>query len=191
MISLHSNIEPLIEKFKLIAAQSKEVDFSQALLAGVNVGKAKMQFRVFNTGKDAEGVSLGIYTGKKEGGAPRSLKKNTDEVKRRLVGAQSLFTPYELKRLRKGRQIVYKDLEFTGDLRKGIVVVKKGPYQVLCVIPNAKLGKIAQAQELHIARIRGAADPVKIFSLSKEEHELMVKNINAVLKQIYDKLLKP
>jgi hypothetical protein len=188
MTGLTSNIDELIEKFQGIQSKAANIDFSEALLVGVNAARAAMDFRIFNEGKDSNEVSLGAYTGKKR----NSRKKfKNDQSKQFLIGgADTSFTPYELKRVNRGRQIRYKDLEFTGDLRRGIVVVKESSTRVVCVIPNDALALIAQGQEEQVGEIRGGG-PIKIFSLSERERDILKTNTNAALKQLYDRLLNP
>ena len=59
-----SNIDQVIERLNEMAANGERIDFSDALAAGVNAARALMQNRIFNTGTDANGVSLGGYVGK-------------------------------------------------------------------------------------------------------------------------------
>lgn len=186
MFSLNSNIDKVIERFKGYQTKLKEVDPSEALIVGVNAAKGKMSFRIFNEGKDIGGVSFGSYGGKRS----NLSKKKVDSLfakKKRVffVGEEEVpsneFTEYELKRIKAGRQIRYKDLEFTGTLRRGIVVIKENNTSVVCLINNDKLVKIAQYQEEAI----GGGEKAVIFTLSEEERQLMRDNITEALKQIY------
>lgn len=178
MFKLNSNIKDVIEKFKGKGAKLKEIDPIEVLLLGVNAARGQMSFRIFNKGLDIGGVSFGSYGGKRK-------VKNADIVfkgKKRgfFLGEEETvsneFTEYELVRIKAGRQIRYKDLELTGTLRRGIVVVKdaKG---VTCVIVNDKLIKIAEYQEQAINAV--------IFALSDSEKQLMKDNITEGLKQLY------
>lgn len=186
MTGLNSNINEVIEKFKTAGARSQAVDPSDALIVGINAARGKMSFRIFNKGQDANGGTFGKYTGKKMSlsQALQSRLFTRTGSKERMAGEQDQFSEYEIKRVSKGRQIRFKDLEFTGTLRRGIVVVKETPTRVVCVIVNAALAKISRHQEEQIGRILGRG-PVKIFALSKEEIEIMRDNTLEALKQLY------
>lgn len=186
MTGFSSNINELIQRFEGI--RDAPIDPTNALLAGVNAAKAAMQHRIFNQGKDAGGKSLGKYMGQKRGGMGGALTKKIfgldQATKDRTVGFIDFtrrFTPHELKRLNAGRQVVYKDLELTGALRRGIVTVRQ-QNRVVCVIPHPDLYRIAKAQEDHLHTV--------IFALSEKERALMVQNTNAILKQEYDRVFK-
>lgn len=174
MTEFHSNIDQLIVRFKLIKQASQQIDFSDALVVGVNAAKASMQNRIFNQGKDRTLTSLGKYKGPK--------KTTSKKFSKFLVGTVKALqlSEYEKKRVGKGRQIRYKDLEFTGTLRRGIVVIKESSLSIICAIPDDKLIVIARGQEEYLN--------TKIFSLSDDERELMKTNVNAALKQMYDRL---
>lgn len=175
MTGFNSNIGELIEKFKAIKERAQNVDLSDALVIGVNAAKGAMQFRIFNKGLDSGNVPLGSYRGAK------SNAKNTfSEFLVGVPAGQLRLSPYEKKRVKKGRQIRYKDLEFTGTLRRGIVVIKESQVRVVCAIPNEDLYKIAKYQEEQINAI--------IFELSEEERELLRTNVIAASKQIYDRI---
>lgn len=203
MTGLTSNIDQVIQHFQKMANQTKEIDVSQALLAGVNAAAGQMKFRIFNEGKDAEGNSLGQYKGRKKTFSPKQqlsadFKKKLSNS--RLLGPENQtgdsfnFSEYELIRLRDGRQIRYKDLELTGSLRRGIVpadqndtsgVVSKT--KVVCAIPNTDLFNIARYQEQQIGKIRGT-DSVRIFSQSAQEKQTMTEVITETVKQLYDRV---
>lgn len=173
------NIDELIVKFGKVKQELENVDFSQALVVGVNAAKAKMQYRIFNLGRDKFQNPLGKYRGPKfKKATKKELKKFKDPTK---FFNKNLFTPYELKRIKAGRQIIKKDLEFTGALRRGIVVLKENNARVICYIPNAKLFLIAESQETDLN--------TQIFGLSTEERKILVDNTNAALKQLYDRIL--
>lgn len=174
MTGLTSNIEQVIERFKLIRDKSKQIDFSEALVLGVNAAKGSMQFRIFNKGLDNTGNALGKYKGRK--------KPVVNDFSEFLVGIPKALqlSEYEKKRLKKGRQIRYKDLEFEGALRRGIVVIKESQDSVVCAIPNAKLYDIAKGQEKQIGTV--------IFALSEEERELLRTNVIEAVNQIYVRL---
>lgn len=180
-----SNIEQVIERLNEMAANGERIDFSDALAAGVNAARALMQNRIFNTGTDANGTSLGGYSGKQT----KSRSKN-----KRLLAAIADFDPeggfsaYEKKRLSHGRQIAYKDLEFTGSLRRSIVTAKETTKRVVCWIANPGDADIARYQEQQVGRIRGAGI-AEIFELSDTERIELKEVTNAALFQLYDRLL--
>lgn len=215
MTGLTSNIDSVIEHFKKMADQTADIDVSQALLAGVNAAKARMQNRIFNEGKDASGESLGGYTGQKQTfSLKRDLSKSFLEKldNSRLLGGQHRsgknfqFSEYELVRLTDGRQIAYKDLELTGSLRRGIVPVNAqdrtsivSKVRVVCAIPNGFLYDISIYQEKQIAWIRagkpsggpGSSGRVPIFTLSEDEKAEMKLVVNEIIKQLYVRVLNP
>lgn len=168
---MRSNIDSVIEKFKMMADNAANIDFSESLIGGANAARGKMNFRIFNSGKDANGAPFGVYTGKK-------------------ISKKIPFTPYELKRVSKGRQILKKDLEFYGALRRGIVIVKKDQKMVVCTIVNAQLILIADYQEEQIGKIRKTGK-VRIFALSQEERSFFITNTSALLKQQYARAFNP
>lgn len=173
MTGFHSNIEEVITHFQSLVNDTGRTDFSDALKFGVNAAMAEMQVRIFNKGLDSNSVSLGKYKGKKKG--TTLLKGNPKSGF--LAGKRSQFTPYELKRLKAGRQVNYKDLEFTGDLRKGIIVVKESGTLVSCSIINNKLILISEGQEDQLK--------TEIFSLSDHEKQILIDNTSEALKQLY------
>lgn len=178
---LTSNIEELIKKFQTLAEESKGIDFSGALTAGVNAAMAQMKFRVFNTGKDATGLAFGKYIGKKKQVTERALKASKRLKKNAAPGAS--YTPYEKIRLSQGRQVNYKDLELTGTLRRGIVVAVESPTKVVCIIPNETNQKVAEGQQKQISRILNKE--VNIWGMSDDERQLLTENTNQILIQIY------
>lgn len=182
MTGLTSNLDQIIARFKLIKADVLTVDFSDALLGGVNQAKARMDNRIFNQGQDAENKSLGKYRGrKKRVSQSRFEGRKTDFLFGDISGNNPLnLSEYELKRVEKGRQVRYKDLEFFGSLRRGIVVIKESNTSVICAIPNEALFNIAKAQEQYLK--------TTIFALSEEEKKEMVFVVTTLVKQIYDRI---
>jgi hypothetical protein len=199
-----SNIQELIDKFKTLSEQAAEIDFSAALLLGAKASMAQMNYRIFNTGKDMDGRPFGEYTGRKfktssrrfgyldEDPLDKSVKKKLDAQKKRYeknasdTGRED-FTEYEKKRLTAGRQIQYKDLEFTGDLRRSIDVVKVSNTAVEVVFKDEENANKAEYQEVQVGEIRGGGK-APIFGQSDSEKELMDENIFEGLNQIYDSI---
>lgn len=179
MTGFNSNIKDVIERFKMIRDKSKQIDFSDALLTGVNAAKASMQNRIFNQGQDAAGSSLGKYRGKKKVVSNKKFEGRKTDFLFGKVNVLNL-SPYELKRVSKGRQVRYKDLEFTGALRRGVVVIKESQLSVVCAIPNERLFRIAKGQEEYLH--------TSIFALSDEEREILRTNVIEAVNQIYVRL---
>lgn len=182
MTGLTSNLDQIIARFKLVKADVLTVDFSDALLGGVNQAKARLENRVFNQGQDVNNNSLGKYRGRKK---RVSIDKFEGRKKDFLFGDTTGNNPlnlseYELKRVAKGRQVRYKDLEFFGSLRRGVVVIKESNTSVVCAIPNEALFKIAKAQEAYLK--------TTIFALSEAEKNEMVFVVTTLVKQIYDRI---
>lgn len=182
MINFTSNIDEIVERFKITVEKAKQTDFSDALLVGVNAAKGRMQNRIFTEGLDAGKVPIGSYGGKKKVASLKLLEGRNKEF---LVGDVKtlLLSAYERKRLAAGRQIRFKDLEFTGALRRGIVVIKESQIRVICAIPNEDLFKISQYQEEYIG--------AKIFELSDEERTILKENTIEAVKQMYVRIFNP
>lgn len=178
MTGLNSNINELISRFE--KAKNVKVDLSEALIGGVNAARGEMVFRIFNKGLDTEGKPLGKYRGSK---SKAPLTKEFKGKKKFIAGDRNKFTPYELIRIKAGRQVQYKDLEFKGDLRRGILVIKESANKVVCAIVNEKLQLISRGQEEDLNTI--------IFTPSKEELETMSVNVTALLKQLYVRYFNP
>lgn len=176
MTGITSNIDQVIEKFKAIKERTENVDPSEALIVGVNAARGEMTFRIFNNGEDRSGNSLGSYKGKKNSFDTAKLFKG--KKKEFFVDDNdNQFTPYQVKRIKEGRQIRYKDLEFTGTLRRGIVVLKESMTKVNCAVPSSRNIKIINGQEEQLN--------TKIFSLSESERQTLRENTIEALKQIY------
>lgn len=204
-MAVTSNIEQVIERLNEMVANGERIDFSDALAAGVNAARALMQNRIFNTGTDANGASLGGYVGEQTKVTDKKFrvgkyfsegtKKTLKKQRARLLAGIADFDPegglteYEKLRLSHGRQIAYKDLEFTGSLRRSIVTAKESNKRVICWILNQQDADIARYQELQIARLRGSVNRWRIFELSDKEKEELVTVTNAALFQLYDRLL--
>lgn len=190
MFSLDSNIDEIVARFKGYGVKIANADPSEALLVGINAAMGQMKNRIFNQGEDAFGVSLGPYTGKKTRFSKtpsREFDKKEQKAKDFLIGINTEFSEYELLRVKHGRQIRYKDLEFTGTLRRGILVLKDGPTKVTCLIPNSDLAKIANYNEEQIGDILKGGK-ASIFTFSEKEVQLLKDNTAEALKQIYERV---
>lgn len=193
-MAVTSNIDQVIEKLNALTQAGERIDFSDALAAGVNAARAAMQNRIFNTGLDANDITLGGYVGKQTKITERKLAKDKKKRKRLLQNIATFdqtagFSEYEKKRLSHGRQIAFKDLEFTGSLRRSIVTATESTRQVACIIINEQDALIAGYQEEQIARIRGGAGRANIFALSDTERKELIEVTNTALGQLYDRLL--
>lgn len=183
MYTLKTNLDALIEKLKKRKDQLNGIDYSAALLQGANASMGEMKVRIFNDGKDKSGVVFGKYTGKKK----LLFVVNAEKIRRMRIaeglGIDDGFTDYEKKRLKAGRQVTYKDLEFTGDLRRGVVIGKDSETRIICWIPNDDLFKIAKYQEEQIGKIKGQ-EFVVIFSLSDDERKTLKDQTRLAIKQL-------
>jgi len=182
MTGFNSNIEELIEKFKVLKDKANTLDLSEALIAGVTAARGAMSFRIFNLGHDVGGVPLGSYRGRKKRTSKKQFEGRNTAF---LFGDQKnlKLSPYEKKRLAKGRQIRYKDLEFTGTLRRGLVVIQEDERRVVCAITSDELIAIAKGQEEQIN--------AEIFGLSDDEKEVLREHVIEIAKQIYDRFFNP
>jgi len=175
MTGWNSNIDEVIQRFKGMKEQMEGADFSQALVAGVQAARAAMHVRIFNKGLNTDGGSLGLYVGKK-----RPMKNTFSKFQVGSPGGQLMVTPYEKKRIKGKRQIRYKDLEFTGALRRGMVVITENQNRVVCAIPSDDLFIITVGQEDYLK--------MRIFSMSEFEKEEMKTHVHEISKQIYDRI---
>lgn len=115
-------------------------------LFAANQMLGKMQHRIFTKGGATIG-KIGKYKTLKTTNRSKTLKALTRSKKRKsAIGDRSNLSPYERKRVKAGRQIGYKDLEFTGDFKNSFHVGKRnGKYTFGIVGDKNKL--IAQGQE--------------------------------------------
>lgn len=183
MLTIKTNIEELIAKFKKHAEDLANVDFSEALLVGAEAGLGQMKYRIFNEGLDRDLVELGRYSKKN---AEIKRKKTINAEGEEEFGLDFGLSPYEKERTKAGRQIRYKDLEFKGDLRRGMVIGVQ-PGKAFAWIPNDFLFKIAKYQEEQIGSMRGGGT-VKIFYPSDDEKTIIQENTQQAIKQIYDRV---
>lgn len=175
MYTLNSNLDDLITKWTVNLEKAKTINMSDALIFGVNAARGQMENRIFNQGLDSTGKPLGIYRGKRN--YPKPKKLNDPRKLKFATGGARLLTRYERKRVDAGRQVRYKDLEFTGTLRRGIVVIKQTESRVVCAAPSQRNKDIIDGQEKDLN--------TKIFSLSVSERDFMKQQINAAIKQKY------
>ena len=173
--------------------------FADALVGALNTGNGLMQQRVFTENKDIQGQSFGQYVGKKSKQSDRSqvrslfsTKSKTDK-KRIKASAGIELTYYQRKRANKGRQVIKKDLEFSGGLRRAIETQIENEKSVVLEFNNLDAAKIAKGQENQISNIRSGkkgttkGSGTRIFTLDENEREQVTEQGAELIKQI----LKP
>lgn len=199
-MEIKNNIPDVIKRLEDFKAKvlNGEINFADAMFSALNTGNGLMKRRIFNLGEDAEGRPFGRYVGNKSGLTRRKFSIASDDAideKQRKADKNRLnrvikgnttgqfYTEYEKKRLSRGRQIAYKDLELEGGLRRSIEVFLDGPRAVIA-IANAEEALIAKGQEAQIGRIRGEATPAVIFTLSEEEYIQVQTEGNRLIQQL-------
>lgn len=176
--------------------------FGDALVAALNYGNGLLQERVIVQNQDTEGNGFGKYIGSRkrklqDRDVLRALFGTTSKTDRKRIKANAGLdlTAYQRKRVNKGRQILKKDLEFTGGLRRAIetqVAEKEGEKVAVLNFSTLELAKIAHGQEVQITNIRNGGKGttkgigVKIFGFNSKERgqidEQAVLLINEILK---------
>lgn len=214
LMEIKSNIPVIIKKLEAMkqAVSAGSPDFSDAIFSALNTGTGLMKRRIFNKSEDAEGKSLGKYSGKKTRLTKKKFSINADDVldadvekerkkQKRLFNKavkddpEAKYTEYEKFRIGRGRQIERKDLELEGSLRRSIETVKKDGSKVVIAITNEENATIARKQEQQIANIRagvhpnnGTAAPAKIFELSEEEFEHVKVEGNRLVTEVIKRI---
>lgn len=187
----------LSKKIQGIKEAFENGNFADALVGALNTGNGLMQQRVFTQNKDAEGNDFGSYVGKKTIQSKASIKKSikattsrTDRKRIRASVGQEL-TYYQRKRLQKGRQIVKKDLEFNGGLRRSIETQVENEKAVVLEFSTIDSAKIAKGQEQQITNIRNGkpgttkgTGATRIFTLDEKEREQVTEQGAELIKQI-------
>jgi hypothetical protein len=175
--------------------------FADALVASLNTGNGMMQQRIFQTNQDIEGNSFGEYVGKKQTERQagrqtvRALFGETSKTtKKRIKAAASLeLTYYQRKRAHRGRQILRKDLELEGSLRRAIETQIEDEKSAVLAFNNDEAAMIAKGQEAQITNIRNGrpgttkGTGIKIFTFDQKERDEVREQGSELLKQI----LKP
>lgn len=181
------------EKINRLKTAYESGRFSDALLAALNTGNGLMQQRIFQQTTDVEGNGFGTYVGKRSKVKRITVSKNPLQNKRNKALVGQNLTPYQRKRAAKGRQVLRKDLEFTGGLRRAIETVVESDKAVVLEFNNDQAAIIAKGQEAQITNIRlgqkGTTKGVgiKIFSLNQAEKEEVTEQGQELINQI----LKP
>ncbi len=185
----------LIDKVKLLKQKINEGAFADALVGGLNTGNALMQQRIFNRNVDIEGNGFGTYVGKQKyvtkGALAKSLKGATKTTRDRIrKSSLQKLTPYQRKRVNRGRQIIHKDLELEGELRRSIEIQKINERSVEVRFNFDKAALVARGQENQITNIRNGlpgttkGDGVKIFAFNDDEIKQTNEQVSLLVKQI-------
>lgn len=166
--------------------------FADALIGALNTGNGAMQQRIFQENEDISGNSFGQYIGRKRK-VRLQVSANKTQNKRNKAVAGQLLTSYQRKRARAGRQVLKKDLEFSGGLRRAIETQVEGEKAAVLQFNNTLAAKIAHGQEAQITNIKNGrrgntkGTGIKIFSLNQAEKEKVTEQGIELIKQI----LKP
>lgn len=170
--------------------------FGDALVGALNTGNGLLQQRVFTQNKDIEGNDFGEYVGAKKKQSDRSqLRKlfgtTSKTDKKRIKASAGLeLTAYQRKRANKGRQIIKKDLEFNGGLRRAIETQVENERSAVIQFNNDEAAKIAKGQEAQISNIRQGkpgttkGTGIKIFTLDTKEREEVTEQGAELIKLI-------
>lgn len=184
----------LLNKIKNLKDRVRNIDFSDVFVAALNTGNAMMQQRIFQENKDVLGNGFGEYIGEK--------KFLTDRQKKRLLGSTQSrttlariqrnigrrLTPYQRKRVNRGRQIVRKDLELEGELRRSIEVQVINERAAALMFNNDKAVLVAKGQENQITNIRETGrgsvygNGVKIFALNDNERKQVLDQVRLITR---------
>lgn len=172
-------------------------NFGDALVTSLNTGNGLMQQRIFTNNTDVDGNSFGQYVGNKSKQSDRAQLKalfgtTSKTDKKRIKSAAGLeLTSYQRKRASKGRQIIKKDLEFTGGLRRAIETQVANEKSAVLQFNNTEAANIAAGQEQQITNIRNGGKgttkgtgAIKIFTLNQSEREQVVDQGAELIKQI-------
>lgn len=161
-MAYQSNTQQQRERLDQLRILIQSGAVSDALVAGLNAGKAAMQRRIFNQSLAADGSSLGPYY--------------SDQ--------------YARDRTRQGRQVANKDLEFTGTVRRSIEVVAVNNSRAEIRFTDDNSADIARWQEQQIYNLRNnlpaneaSGGSVPIFTLSPLEISIVQTTTRALLNQ--------
>lgn len=179
----------LSEKIEGLKEAFENGRFGDALVAAVNTGSGLMQQRIFTANVDVNGDGFGEYIGKRIIAKRIKSANRTADKRNKAIAGESL-TPYQIKRASKGRQILKKDLEMTGALRRAIETQVEGEHSAILQFSNLEAAKIAHGQENQITNIRLGAKAttkgagIKIFKLNQEEKEEVISQGVELIKEI-------
>ncbi len=181
-VEMPFDINILKAKIEAIKQAYENGRFADALVGALNTGNGLMQQRIFVGTKDIEGNDFGPYVGKKSSLSARNKAKLLGSAsatdKKRIKAAAGLeLTPYQRKRANKGRQILRKDLEFTGGLRRAIETAVENEKSAVIQFNNREAAIVASGQEAQITNIRSGkkgttkGTGIKIFTLDQKERQ--------------------
>lgn len=160
-----SNVKEVQARLALIRATIATGVFSDALVAGLNAGMGVMKRRIFNQSLAADGSSLGIYFSEQ----------------------------YERDRVREGRQIGRKDLEFEGSVRRAIEVITVNQTKAEVRLTDEESANIARWQEQQIYNLRNglpaneaSGGRVPIFEFNQLENEIATTTIQELIRQKFN-----
>ncbi len=196
------DIKILADKINKIKESYENGKFADALVSALNTGNGEMQQRIFQGNTDINGNGFGKYIGSRKRKLQdrdvfRALFSTTSKTDRKRIkaNANADLTSYQRKRANKGRQVLKKDLEFTGRLREAIetqVAEKEGDRIAVLNFSTNEVALIARGQENQITNIRNGAKGttkgtgIKIFGFNQKEREEIDEQaiflINEILK---------
>lgn len=184
------DITILTDKVNKIKESFENGKFGDALVASLNQGNGMMQQRVFQENVDIKGQSFGEYIGVKHK-AQLKVSANKTQNKRNKAIAGLELTAYQRKRALKGRQVIKKDLEFEGGLRRSPEVVIENEKSVTLQFNTDDSAKIAHGQEQQIENIRNGkpgttkgSGATKIFTFDDKEREQVNETGLELIKEI-------
>lgn len=188
----------LIDKVERFREKANAGVFSDVFFAALNTGNALMQRRIFNDNVDTEGNSFGPYVGKRKyvtkGALAKSLVGASKTTRARIKKSSLLqLTPYQRKRANRGRQVIRKDLELEGELRRSIEVQVIDEKSVAVQFNFDKAYLVARGQENQITNLRNGlpgytiGNGIKIFAFNEEERKRTNEQVKLLLDQVFKK----
>lgn len=184
------NVTILTNKIQKIKQAFENGRFGDALVGALNTGSGLMQQRIFQENVDTKGQSFGEYVGKKRK-VRLQVSSNRTQNKRNKAVAGLELTAYQRKRALKGRQVIKKDLELEGGLRRAIETQIENEKSVVLEFNNDLAAKIAKGQEQQIENIRNGkpgttkgTGATRIFTFDEKEREEVTEQGRELILQI-------
>lgn len=177
--------------------------FGDALIGSLRTGEALMKIRIFGEeNKDIEGNNFGGYVGIVHKPKHETTKKllsittSRTDIKRIKRASLVELTAWQRKRANKGRQVLRKDLSFTGSLESSIETQIEDERNAILQFNNDESALIAHGQEQQITNIRNGgkgttkgSGAVKIFTFNTDElNQIREQGIELINKIINDGL---
>lgn len=188
------DITVLTKRIEGIKTAFENGQFSDALTGALNSGNGLMQQRIFTQNVDIKGQSFGEYVGKKRKVRKITPGSNRTQNKRNKAVEGLDLTAYQRKRALKGRQVVKKDLEFDGGLRRAIEIQVEDEKTVQLAFNNDEAALISKGQEQQIENIRNGrpgttkgTGATRIFTLDDKERE----EVNEQGLELIQQILRP